>query len=263
MSGAMAAEEARSAEQPSMILTIVPKKDRFIRATDSRGRAIEGLWVRNGRYYMQFSVPGKTCRRVPLKDENNQHVRSVSEAIDAMYELRKKKRQGELPTTGRAPKFDEYVEHYLSKIEHLKKPKTVAQEKSVLRQWKKFLGGIRLTGITKQHIIEYRQKRKLEGVGNRTVNYDALALANILKFAIDEGKFSGKLPTEGYKRLKYVAPNRIRIGRGSPFGGMAENRRHLAHNGFLLAALWQVKGHLSLRPRLCQRRRIPPSPGGT
>jgi integrase len=35
-----------------------------------------------------------------------------------------------------------------------------------------------------------------------------LALSNCLKFAKDQGWFSGKLPTEGYKRLKYVAPKR-------------------------------------------------------
>jgi integrase len=45
-------------------------------------------------------------------------------------------------------------------------------------------------------------------VGNRTANYDVLALSNCLKFAKEEGWFSGKLPTEGYQRLKYAAPKR-------------------------------------------------------
>lgn len=189
------------------ILTIVSKAN-FIKATDSRGNAIEGLWVRNGRYYMQISVPGRGCTRLPLKDEHNQPVQSVTEAVDAMHALRQKKRQGELQAAGRAPKFDEYVERYLSHMKNRKKPKTMAQEKSVLKQWKIFLGSIRLSNITKQRINEYVQKRKLEGVGNRTVNYDVLALSNCLRFAKEEAVFSGKLPTEGYKRLKYVAPKR-------------------------------------------------------
>lgn len=196
-------------EPTATMLKIVPKKDRFIKATDSRGRAIDNLWIRNGRYYMQFSMPGKSCRRIPLKDENNQSVQSVAEATDAMHELRKKKRQGELPTVGRAPKFDEYVEHYLSIIKSRKKPKTVAQEKSVLRQWKKFLGCVALTKITRQRINEYVTKRKLDGIGNRAVNYDVLALSNCLKFAKEEeGVLNGNLPTEGFKRLKYIAPKR-------------------------------------------------------
>jgi integrase len=210
MSASMVADEARPAERSAIpILTIVPKKDyKFIKATDSRGREIEGLWVRNGRYYMQFSVPGKHCRRVPLKDENNQRVQSVTAAVDAMLALRQKKRQGEVPLAGRAPKFDDYVKHYLSFMKNRKKPKTIAQEKSVLKHWKLFLGSIQLSNVTKQRINEYVQKRKLDGVGNRTVNYDIIALSNCLKFAKEEGWLNGKLPTEGYKRLKYVAPKR-------------------------------------------------------
>jgi integrase len=127
-----------------------------------------------------------------------------------MHELRKKKRQGEPPASGRAPQFDQYVLHYLSFIETTgkKKPKTVVQERSVLKGWAKYLGGIRLTQITRQHINDYVVQRKQAGVGNRTANYDVLALSNCLKFAKDEGRFSGKLPTEGYQRLKYVAPKR-------------------------------------------------------
>jgi integrase len=127
-----------------------------------------------------------------------------------MHVLRKQKRQGELPALRRAPRFDEYVLHYLSFIEKTgrKKPKTIALERSVLNGWAEYLGGIRLTQITRQRINDYMLQRKQEGVGNRTANYDVQALTNCLKFAKEEGFFSGKLPAEGYKRLKYVAPKR-------------------------------------------------------
>ena len=192
-------------------LTVVPKQaGGFVKAKDSRGREIEGLWRRNGRFYCQFSVPGKGCRRVALRDENNQPVLTVTEAVEAMHELRKQKRQGNLPNPGRAPQFDQYVLHYLSFIETTgkKKPKTIVQERSVLKGWAQYLGGLRLTQITRQGINDYVLQRKKAGVGNRTANYDVLALSNCLKFAKDEGWFNGELPTERYQRLKYVAPKR-------------------------------------------------------
>jgi integrase len=182
----------------------------FVKARDSHGREVEGLWRRNGRYYCQFSLPGKGCRRVALLDESNQPVETVSQAVDAIHELRKQKRQGALPLSRRAPRFDAYVAQYLSFIQATgkKKPKTVVQERSILKGWARHLGGIRLTQITRQHINDYVLQRKQAGVGNRTANYDVLALSNCLKLAKEEGWFIGKLPTEGYQRLKYVAPRR-------------------------------------------------------
>ena len=205
-------DEAGAATQPAApALTSVRKETGgFIKVKDSRGHEVEGLWKRNRRFYCQFSVPGKGCRRVALLDENNQPVETVTQAVAAMHELRKKKRLGEFPASARTPQFDEYALYYLSYIEKTgkKKPKTIAQEKSVLKGWTKYLSGTRLTQITRQRINDYILQRKQAGVGNRTANYDVLALSNCLKFAKDEGWFSGKLPTEGYKRLKYVAPKR-------------------------------------------------------
>ena len=183
----------------------------FTKAKDSRGRQIEGLWQRNGRFYCQLSVPGKGCRRLPLRDENNQPIATVTAAIEAMHELRKKKRQSELPNCGRAPQFPEYIQYYLSFIEKTGKKKlnTIGLERCVLKAWAKFLGSIRLSQITRNHFNLYMAQRKQAGVCNRTANYDVIALSNCLKFAKEEGWLNAKLPTEEYKRLKYVAPKRL------------------------------------------------------
>jgi integrase len=212
MSACIVADNAAPAAQSAApVLTVIRERaGGFTKVKDSLGCEVKGLWNRNGRFYCQLSLPGKGCRRVALHDESNQPVETVTQAADAMHELRKKKRQGELPAPGRAPQFDEFALHYLSFIENTgkKKPKTIAQEKSVLKGWIKYLGATRLTQITRQRINDYVLQRKQEGVGNRTANYDVLALSNCLKFAKDEGCFNSKLPTEGYQRLKYVAPKR-------------------------------------------------------
>jgi hypothetical protein len=61
-------------------------KDRaqFIAARDSRNRRIPGLYLRGDRYYAQLWVDvgngKKTSRRFPLRDGNNQLVRTLSAA---------------------------------------------------------------------------------------------------------------------------------------------------------------------------------------
>ena len=42
---------------------------KFNKAKDIRGHEISGLWERNGRFYLQISLPSKGCRRVPLKED--------------------------------------------------------------------------------------------------------------------------------------------------------------------------------------------------
>src|ERR1035441_6270930 len=121
--------EAPITQSAALVLPVVQNRAAaFTKAKDSRGREVDGLWMRNGRFYCQFSLPGKGCRRVALRDESNQAVATVTQAVDAMHELRKKKRQGELPTVGRVPQFDEYAQHYLSFIKTTakKKPQTIA-----------------------------------------------------------------------------------------------------------------------------------------
>lgn len=183
---------------------------KFKKAKDVRGHEISGLWERNSRYYLQVSLPGKGCRRIPLRDEQNQPVKTVPEAVAAAAELRKKARNGELPVSQRAPQFAEYTIHYISSLKATteKKFKTIKHEECILNGWAGFIGNIRLNQITSRHVSAYVTQRKQTELNNRTVNLDVLTLNNCLKFAKREGCISGKLPTEGWQRLPYKAPKR-------------------------------------------------------
>ncbi|MFO1477623.1 MAG: site-specific integrase [Verrucomicrobiota bacterium] len=189
----------------------------LLHVKDRRGNPVEGLWQRGNRFYLQIREPGKQCRRIPLLDENRQPVKSSQEAISAAQELRKKIFDGQsIPVASRAPLFPDYVEKYLSALQNgVKKAKTIAFERSILKGWSEYLGQIRLSQIQPKHVSDYVTLRKSGGsrrngggVGNRAVNLDVLVLSNILRYAKDEGLLSGKLPTEGFKRLKYIAPKR-------------------------------------------------------
>jgi integrase len=185
-------------------------KYQFNKVKDGRGHPISGLWERNGRYYLQVTLPNKGCTKVPLVDDQKEPVRTVLEAVAAVAKLREKIQHGELPVAGRRQAFSDYAEHYLKQIKTLeaKKPKTIAHEKSILKGWKSFLGDLPLNKILRTHVSGYIQQRKASKLNNRTVNLDVLTLNNLLKFARREGVLSGKLPTEGWERLPYKAPKR-------------------------------------------------------
>lgn len=191
------------------------RKYAFTKVKDRRGREVDGLWERNGRYYYQLSILGKGCRRIPLRDANDEPVKTVDDAKEAIHELRKQKRAGALPTPRHAPPFDDFVDRYLDWIEttHAKKPKTVTSEKSILGMWKRLLGSVPLNQITAARVNDCVLRRRQGGVGNRTINLDVLVLSNCLKFAKREGLLPGKLPTEGWERLSYRAPKRSLVSK--------------------------------------------------
>ena len=187
-----------------------PRRDKFNKVKDSRGRVITGLWERNGRFYGQLRLPGKGCRKVSLLNNENQPVDSVQAAAKALYELRRKKDERELPASRRAPLFKDYIEHYLSWLEktNVKKPKTIEYERWALRGWANFVGNVRLNDLSFRHINEYIESRCQEGLSPRTVNLGVIYLRNCLGFAKKEGWFPGKLPTDGWEPLPYKAAKR-------------------------------------------------------
>ena len=203
-------QNKNSDEVPDLNISQPEAQAKFKKAKDIRGHEISGLWERNSRFYLQVSLPGKGCRRIPLRDEQNQPVKTVPEAVAAAAELRKKARNGELPVSQRAPQFAEYAIHYISSLNatNAKKIKTIKHEECILNGWASFIGNLRLNQITLRHISAYVTQRKQAKLNNRTVNLDVLTLNNCLKFARREGCISGKLPTEGWERLPYKAPRR-------------------------------------------------------
>lgn len=174
----------------------------FEKVLDSRGNPIEALWVRNGRFYGQTYVPGKGTRRFALLNERREPVADRNEARAALQALRTNKREGNLPTSGRAPFFADYVTRYLGHIEKRKSPLTVKKERCALGGWADHLGTLRVSQIKLDHINDYTNERLEDGKNNRTVNLDVAALHNLLKFARDENWMRGELPTERWGRLE-------------------------------------------------------------
>jgi hypothetical protein len=111
---------------------------RFIKVKDSRGREVEGLWVRNGRFYAQVYRPDKGGpRRQVLLNEQGAACSTVPQAISAKAELALKMRQGELPGPRIAPLLKDWVAHYLKWIDdtEAKSALTVMRERCSLGSW--------------------------------------------------------------------------------------------------------------------------------
>jgi integrase len=173
----------------------------FIPARDSRNRRIPGLYLRGDRYYAQLWVDigngKKTSRKFPLRDGDNQVVRTLSAAREALEIKRYERRENQLPTLGHKPVFRDYCANYFEKAKvQRKRPGTVAGEREALARWCHHLGHVRIDQIATPLIASYIDKRlkggtfcgrKLAAVSERTANLDVIRLRNVLKSAIDDG----------------------------------------------------------------------------
>jgi integrase len=173
----------------------------FTPARDSRNRRVPGLYVRNDRYYAQLWVDlgngKKGSRRFPLVDGDNQPVRSLSAAKEALEIKRHERRENQLPTAGRKPLFGQYCETYFEKAKvQRKRPGTLENEKQAVARWRDHLGHVRIDHVATPIITAYVDRRlkggifcgrRLGAVSERTVNLDLVVLRNVLNEAIDDG----------------------------------------------------------------------------
>jgi integrase len=173
----------------------------FIPAHDSRNRRVPGLYLRGGRYYAQLWVDlgngKKAPRRFPLRDGDNQPLRTLAAAKEALEIKRHERRENQLPSAGHKPIFGDYCATYFDKAKvQRKRPGTVANERQALARWCDHLGHVRIDRIATPIIAGYVDKRlkggifcgrKLDSVSERTANLDLFVLRNVLNTALDDG----------------------------------------------------------------------------
>ena len=180
---------------------LVDHRAQFIPARDSRNRRIPGLYIRGDRYYAQLWVDAgngkKAPRRFALKNNDNEPVRTINEAKEALEIKRHQRREDKLPTIGRKPSFADYCTTYFEKAKvQRKRPGTLAGERQALARWCDHLGHVRIDQIGTPIISAYIDKRlkggmfcgrKLEGASERTTNLDLMRFRNVLRTALDDG----------------------------------------------------------------------------
>jgi len=239
----------------------------FTPARDSRNRRVPGLYVRNGRYYCQLWVDlgngKKGARRFPLVDGDNQPVRSLPAAKEALEIKRHERRENKLPSAGRKPLFADYCELYFQKARvQRKRPGTVENERQATARWRDFLGHVRIDRIATPAISAYIDKRlkggvfcgrALGAVSERTVNIDLMTLRNVLKTAIDDGHLR-ELPR--IKMLDEPPPPKRQLITPTEFNNLIKAaRRACAKNGEQLADYLQFLAFTGAREKEALRVR--------
>jgi integrase len=180
---------------------LVDHRAQFIPARDSRNRRISGLYLRNNRYYAQLWVEARNGKKAPrrfaLKNGDNEPVRTLNEAKEALEIKRHQRREDKLPTIGRKPSFADYCVIYFEKAKvQRKRAGTIAGERQALARWCDHLGHVRIDQIATPIISGYIDKRLKGGMfcrrkfgpaSERTTNLDVMRLRNVLKAALDDG----------------------------------------------------------------------------
>lgn len=188
----------------------------FSKVVNGCKQPIRGLWIRGDRFYAQLTIENpvngqKRVRRVPLVDKDGKAVTTTAQAVAEMERLKVKRAENDLPTLRRTPKFADYAETFLDYLrsgQGTKKAASIAKDESVLARWVEHFGpNLRVDQIKPVHINSFIAKRLKAGWKARTVNLDVISLRGALKQARSDG-WINRLPTDGLKPLKSVAPKR-------------------------------------------------------
>jgi len=208
---------------------------------------VPGLYTRNGRYYaLLWADTGngkKAPRRMPLLDEEQQPIRALQAAKQALEIKRHERRQNKLPTAGRKPSLRGYCAVYFEKATvQRKRVGTINNERQALARWCDHMGHVRLDQISTPLITGFIDKRlkggifcgrRLDPVSERTANLDCLMLRNVLHAAMDDGLLC-ELPK--IKKLEEAPAPKRRLLMPEEFDQLIEAARSAcAKNGNQLA----------------------------
>jgi hypothetical protein len=117
--------------------------------------------------YGQIWVTARRVHDDSLVDGENQPVRSLPTAREALEIKRHERRENKLPTIGRKPLFADYCEVYFQKAKvQRKRPGTVENERQATARWRDFLGHVRIDRIATPAISAYIDKRLHEHTGD-------------------------------------------------------------------------------------------------
>jgi hypothetical protein len=136
---------------------------------DSRNRRIPGLYLRHDRYYGQlWSDAGngkKTARRFALKDGDNEPVRTLKEAREALEVKRHERRERRLPMPGHKPRLVDYCVTYFDKARvQRKRLGTLEGERHALARWCEHIGHVRVDQIATPAIAAFIDRRLKGGI---------------------------------------------------------------------------------------------------
>jgi len=213
------ANASGSSSQTTTVKTPEHRGLRYCKVVDGRKQPIRGLWQCGDRFYARLKaedVAGRSAMRwFPLFNDGakEQPCTTAAEAVAAFGDLKSEKRKGKLAKVGQTPLFADFVDEYFKFHDEVrqagtrgaKRQSTTMREHGPLDLWKNHLSGVRVHKIHRRHIQTFIDARQKAGMTGRTINYDLIALRNVLKRALDQDLIA-ELPTKNFKPLKHTSP---------------------------------------------------------
>jgi hypothetical protein len=140
------------------------------------------LWKRGKRYWTRFTLHGVQLRRPLCPSGSTRATTNKLVAINLEKEMIRAALEGELAPQASSIKLFAAVDDYLeAKKATANTTRAIEFDRERLEVVKRHLGDIKLSVITRKVIEGFQAKRRLEGVGNRTINMDIGALRQVLK----------------------------------------------------------------------------------
>jgi len=186
----------------------------YAKVFDQRKQRVRGLWMRNGTFYAQLTIPHPVSglpvvRRVRLEDKDGKPVDTLPQAIAGMNKMKVQREDEVLKVAAkRTPTLSEYGATYIERLKQLgsvKRPDTIALEQAMLKSLCGAFGGLRLREVSPLVVHSHMAARVQKGASARTVNLEVITLRNVLKSAIKDHLLN-VLPQ--FERLKELTPKR-------------------------------------------------------
>lgn len=172
----------------------------YRKVKDKSNRRVRGLWLRNGRYYVQCTRLDPTSGFRKLTKILLPDADSLERAKEDAVKVASLAYNGELASGEGGPTFKDFREHY--EQNNHKAPRTKFNENHFLEQWQKFLGAdFKIRKINTQNVLAYREALLDKKRSPRTANLHLKALKQMLMLAKTEGHVT-KLATDGIKSIK-------------------------------------------------------------
>ena len=174
-----------------------PRSQAYQQVRDSRNRRVRGVWLRNGRFYANFTVADdlgrKSSRWVPLSGT------TLTDAVSDYNRLKVERDDDRLRPLGLTPKLADYIsESYLKTLAASgKRPSSIEKETAYLRRWSEIIGQLRLIKIRPFHLSRFLTDLSNENYSGRSLNLYLIAIRAVLKAALRDDFIKPPLPFEG------------------------------------------------------------------
>lgn len=159
----------------------------YEQVSDRRGRRLRGIWRKGQTYYVQLKVDG-VPKRIRLD------AATPAEAVLAAAVIRSQGPEVKPVARVVAPADSPTVGDLLDEYERFgrtnKRPRTIACEKTFLKEWRKSIGDLPLGELRVEQVEQHTRRRLDEGISPRSLCNERSVLRAALRYASGTARFA-------------------------------------------------------------------------